>query len=129
MSVADEPLSIAERKALAVKRIFENMPVYIGPQELIVGTRTFLSPNKGNEDGHDSFQYGLYTRVPYLNDADIALFGCDQSYVNKTHYTPDFSIILDNGIDGIIEKAESKKRDASLKKNQSRLSFGGCDRI
>ena len=46
MSVADEPLSIAERKALVLKRIFENMPVYIGPGELIVGTRTFLRPTR-----------------------------------------------------------------------------------
>ena len=116
MSVADEPLSIAERKALVLKRIFENMPVYIGPGELIVGTRTFFAPNKGNEDGHDAFQYGLYTRVPYLNDADIELFGRNQSYKNKTHYTPDFGIVLDKGIDGIIREAESRKKDTSLKK-------------
>lgn len=123
MSVADEPCSITERKALVLKKIFENMPIYIGPQELIVGTRTFFSPNKGNEDGHDFFQYGLYTRVPYLNDADIELFGCDQSYDNKTHYTPDFGIILDKGIDGIIDEAENRKKDASLQKiNQDFLS-------
>ena len=116
MSVADEPGGIAERKALVLKKIFENMPIYIGPQELIVGTRTFFSPNKGNEDGHDVFQYGLNTRIPYLNDADIELFGCDQSYKNKTHYTPDFGIILDKGIDGIIKEAENRKNDTSLKK-------------
>ena len=127
MSVADEPLSIAERKALALKRIFENMPVYIGPGELIVGTRTFFAPNKGNEDGHDAFQYGLYTRVPYLNDADIELFGRNQSYKNKTHYTPDFGIVLDKGIDGIIREAESRKKDTSLKKINLDFSFGGRD--
>ncbi len=116
LSVADEPCSITERKALVLKKIFESMPIYIGPRELIVGTRTFFSPNKGNEDGHDVFQYSLTTSIPYLNDADIELFGCDQSYKNKTHYTPDFSIILDKGIDGIIEEAESRKKDASLQR-------------
>ncbi len=116
MSVADEPCSITERKALVLKIIFENMPIYIGSRELIVGTRTFFEAKSGNEDGHDIFQYGLYTRVPYLNDADIKLFGCDQSYLNKTHYTPDFGIILDKGIDGIIDEAENRKKDASLQK-------------
>ena len=121
MSVSDEPGGIAERRALALKMIFEHMPIYIGPQELIVGTRTFFSPNKGNEDGHDPFQYGLYTYIPYLNEADIALFGCDQSYKNKTHYTPDFGIILEKGIDGILEEAENRKKDASL--NRVNLDF------
>ncbi len=115
-SVVDEPCSIPERKALVVKKIFENMPIYIGSRELIVGTRTFFTPNEGNEDGHDFFQYSLSTRIPYLNDADIELFGCDQSYENKTHYTPDFGIVLDKGIDGIIKEATDRKKDPSLKK-------------
>ena len=107
MSVSDEPLSITERKALVIAKIFENMPVYIGPRELIVGTRTFFTPNKGNEDGHDRFQYGLATRIPYINAGDVELFGDDQSYSNKTHYTPDFTIILEKGIDGILSEAEN----------------------
>ena len=40
MSVADEPCSLAERKALALKKIFDGMPIFIGERELIVGTRT-----------------------------------------------------------------------------------------
>jgi len=114
MSTADEPFSLTERKALALKKIFDNMPIYIGEQELIVGTRTFYSPNSGNEDGHDVFGYGLYTHIPYINEKDKELFGCDQSYRNRTHFTPDFSIILDKGIDGIIREAEKKKNDTSL---------------
>ncbi len=114
MSVADEPFGIATRKALALKLIFEHMPVYIGPRELIVGTRTWFSPNKGNEDGHSIFEYGLSTRIPYINDEDIKLFGCDQSYYHRTHYAPDFGIVLDNGIDGILKKVEQKQADASL---------------
>lgn len=114
MSTADEPCSLAERKALALNKIFENMPIYIGPRELIVGTRTFFPPNEGNEDGHSVFEYGLYTRVPYVNEEDISLFGGDQSYKNRTHYTPDFSIILHKGIDGIIASARQGMGEPSF---------------
>lgn len=105
---------MAERKALALVKLFENMPIYIGERELIVGTRTLYTPNKGNEDGHDRFQYGLATRIPYVNDQDRALFGCDQSYSNVAHCTPDYGIILKKGIDGIIKEAEKRQRDSSL---------------
>jgi len=114
MTVSDEAYSLAERKALALKKVFDHMPVHIGAKELIVGTRTFFAANEGNEDGHDIFQYNPYTYVPYINKEDIALFGCDQSYSNRTHFTPDFSIILEKGIDGIIGEAEAKKKEGSL---------------
>lgn len=113
-SVADEKCSIAERKALALKWLFDEMPVYIGPKELIVGTRTYLSAVEGNEDGHDIFGYRLGVIVKYLNEKDTELFGCDQSYLNKTHITPDFSIILDKGVDGIIASAEERLKDGEL---------------
>ena len=114
ISVADEPFSLAERKALSLKSLLDTMPVYIGEKELIVGTRTYFVPNPGNEDGHDNFAYGLYTCIPYINDNDIALFGADQSYRNRTHYTPDYGIVLDKGIDGIINDAKEKLNDSSL---------------
>ena len=120
VSVADEPVSISERKAMALSWIFENMPIYIGERELIVGTRTFFAPNEGNEDGHDVFEYSLKTAIPYLTEGEIALFGFDGSYRNKTHFTPDFSIILKKGIDGIIFEAEANKArfaDGSLQKD------------
>ena len=91
-SVADEPCSLPERKALALKYLFDNMPVYIGEQELIVGTRTLFPPNRGNEDGRDIHAYGLATRIPYVNEAEKELFGYVKSYDNKTHFTPDFEI-------------------------------------
>ncbi|MBQ8836599.1 MAG: hypothetical protein IJ002_03710, partial [Clostridia bacterium] len=47
VTVADEPYSLPERKALALSWIFENMPIFIGEKELIVGTRTLFTPNKG----------------------------------------------------------------------------------
>ena len=114
ISVADEPCSLSERKALATRKIFELMPIYIGEGELIVGTRTLFNPNKGNEDGHDRFAYGLFTRIPYVNESEIALFGANQSYRNRTHYTPDFKIILDKGIGGILADVKERLSDSSL---------------
>lgn len=114
LSVTHEVCSLAERRALAFRMVLDTMPVYIGPKELIVGTRTLLPANEGNEDGRDVCGYGLATLIPYLTDEEIALFGCDQSYHNKTHYTPDFSIILRKGIDGIIQEAEERRRDPTL---------------
>ncbi len=113
-SVAEQPYSLTERKALTLKTIFDNMPIYIGEKELIVGTRTFFTPNEGNEDGHDIFNYRLNTYIPYINGEEIERFGCDHSYRNRTHFTPDFSIVLKKGIDGIIREAEERKKDPSL---------------
>lgn len=117
-SVKDAPFSLSERKALALQAIFDNMPIFIGESELIVGTRTYFSANKGNEDGKDKFGFGLHTPVEYINDQDIARFGCDQSYVNRTHYTPDLSIVLTLGIGGIIENAEKRMTDPALSEMQ-----------
>ena len=114
MSVANEPCSLSERKALALKMTFDTMPVYIGPKELIVGTKTYYTPLPGNEDGHDHTKYSPKAPVKYINEQDIALFGCDQSYRNRTHFTPDFSIILNKGIGGILRDAEERKTDSSL---------------
>ncbi len=111
---ADIPI----RKALAFKEICETMPLFIGEQELIVGTRTFFNPQPGNEDGHDHMAYFTYAAVKYINEQDIARFGGDYSGTNKTHYTPDYTILLDNGISGIIQKAEVRKEDPPLRADQ-----------
>ena len=114
LSVAHEPCSLAERKALALKCILDGMPVYIGERELIVGTRTWFTPNPGNEDGHDVCGYHYATPVPYVNEADVARFGCNQSYSNRTHYTPDLSLILKKGIGGILREARERGADETL---------------
>ena len=108
LSVKDAPCSLPERKALALRMIFDRMPVYIGENELIVGTRTYFQANKGNETGEDVFGYGLNTRVDYVTDEEIEFFGCDQSHMNRTHYTPDLSIVLKKGVRGIIESAKKR---------------------
>jgi len=114
VSFVNEDCSLTERKALALKYLFDNMPIFIGEKELIVGTRTFLQPLPGNEDGHDVSGYSLYTRIPYVNAKEIELFGQNRSYYNHTHCTPDFSILLDKGIDGIIAEAQSKLNNDDL---------------
>ena len=114
LSVRGDPGGLTERKALALKAVFDTMPVYIGPGERIVGTRTLFSAKAGNEDGHDVCEYGLTTCIPYLTEDEIDWFGCDLSYHNKTHYTPDFGIILHKGIDGIIREAEERASAPNL---------------
>lgn len=117
-STADLPYSLPERKALGLKKIMEEMPLFIGEEELIVGTRTLFKPNPGNEDGHDRYEYGLQSGVPYVTQEEIALFGSDQSWTNKTHYTPDFSILLEKGVGGILADVEQRKQDPTLTQRQ-----------
>ena len=118
MNVSGEPLSLPERKAMGLAKLFETMPVYIGERERIVGTRTLYTPLDGNADGHDVFGYTLFAGAKYVNDDDIARFGCDQSYRNRTHYTPDFGIILSRGIDGILEDTRNRLHDDTLMVHQ-----------
>ncbi len=120
-STAYLPYSLPERKALGLKMILDNMPLYIGESELIVGTRTILKPNKGNENGEDIFEYGLNAGVPYINESDISLFGKDESWYNKTHYTPDMGILLKKGVGGILSEVEERLKDSNL--NDSQVNF------
>lgn len=117
-SVSNISASIPERKALGLKKIFEEMPVFIGEQELIVGTRTLFRPQPGNEDGHNRFAYHLSSGIPYLSQEEIEQFGADQSFCNKTHYTPDFSILLHKGIEGILNDVQKRLQDPALSKHQ-----------
>lgn len=118
IDVSGEALSLPERKALGLARILETMPVYIGEQERIVGTRTLYTPLGGNEDGHDRCGYTLFAGAKYINEDDIARFGCDQSYRNRTHYTPDYGILLSRGIDGILADAQTRLEDDTLMVHQ-----------
>ena len=113
-SVADAPCSLAERKAMSLAMLLERMPIFIGEEELIVGTRTFFTPAEGNEDGHDRYDYSLYCGIPYINKEDVQQFGADQSWLNKTHYTPDLSILLTKGVDGILRDVEQRSQDPAL---------------
>ena len=77
LDTSREPASIPVKKAMAIARVFERMPMFIGEGELIVGTRTLFTPHKGNEDGGDRTLYSVETFHKYLNDEEIARFGKD----------------------------------------------------
>lgn len=112
-SVADLPLDIAGKKAMAVKKLFEEMPLYIGEQELIVGTRTLYGHKNEETDRSDM---DLRAMPHYLSEADRAEFGgYNGEFFGKTHYTPDYGIILTEGIGGILERACGAKQENPLK--------------
>lgn len=113
-STADLPVSLPERKALALKKIFDEMPLFIGERELIVGTRTLYKPADGNRDDHSICEYRLDAFPRYVTDAEIEAFGKDCSCYNKTHYTPDFGILLHKGVAGILTEAAARKADPAL---------------
>lgn len=110
--------SLNERRAYATKMVLDRMPLYIGDKELIVGTRTVLKANPGNEDGHDVSDYNTYVHPAYVNEADVALFGFDGSFSSMNHMTPDFRILLDNGIDGMCKMAQERLAKGNLSQNQ-----------
>lgn len=116
-SVADMPVSIPERRATALSKVFEEMPLYIGEHELIVGTRTLYEPHADNTDGHDIRKYYLDQKFlpEYLTDEEKEKFGGTGRTIG--HYTPDYGIILEKGVDGILNEAEERKKDPSLKKS------------
>lgn len=134
-SVAEEPVSLPERKALGLKKIFECMPVFIGERERIVGTRTFYRAQEGNEAGTDFFSYHLNAGIPYVTTKEVELFGEDQSYCNKTHYTPDYSILLEKGVGGILKEVEEKEKESGLSRRQReflssvRISYTGLQQL
>lgn len=115
-SVAGAPMSLPERKALALARMLEEMPLYIGEGELIVGTRTLYTPHADNADGHDIHKYYLDCMPEYLRPEERTAFG--NVVVNIVHYTPDYGILLEKGIGGILDEAEARLRDRSLKQIQ-----------
>ena len=118
LDVSDCPGSIPIRKALAFEILCGKMPLFIGPGERIVGTRTFLGPEAEEGDPVDWSSPPLTVYPKYINDADIRRFGGDYSKVNSQHYTPDLGILLSKGIGGIIGEASQRKLDKSLRPDQ-----------
>lgn len=101
-------LSLYERKAAAIATICDRMPLYIGTQELIVGSRTVYGV-AGDDSGDKS--YFDYQAMPrYVNQADRDFFGFDMEHITQAHYAPDFSIILQSGLGKLIETARSHAR-------------------
>ncbi len=108
--------TIAERKAKAMAYLFDNMPIYIGEQELIVGSRTMY----GHRDEFlDKSDMNVVVMPHYLSEVDKEEFGgVNGEFYSITHYTPNFGRILNLGIDGVIKTAEEAmaKQNSQLKK-------------
>lgn len=115
-SAVDLPGAIAERKARAMAMILDGMPLFIGEQELIVGSRTLYGHRNEFLDKSDM---EILAMPPYLSDRDRAEFGgADGEFFTKAHYTPDFGRILRMGIAGILQTARTamETADSPLKK-------------
>ncbi len=106
--IAKEGGSIPIRKAKALYKILTEMPVFIGEQELIVGTRTLFFP-KGETSPKNHTDYSVWGFPKFVNEEDIQAFGGDYSWENKRHYTPDYGILLKEGIGGVLQKARERK--------------------
>ena len=118
LDVSGEPGGIPVRKAKAFRLLCREMPLYIGPRELIVGTRTFFGPQAEPGDPVDWSCPPLTVYPKYITEEDIRCFGGDFSKVNSQHYTPDFGILLAKGIGGIMGEAEQRKTRGSLRPDQ-----------
>lgn len=118
LDVSREPGGIPIRKALGFKTICDNMPLFIGAQELIVGTRTWYNaPDYSQGEIHWACP-PLLAFPKFIKEEDIQRFGGDYSMCNGQHYTPDFGILLKKGIGGIIREAEQRKLDPTLREDQ-----------
>lgn len=115
--VSNLPLSLPERKAKAIAMIMEKMPLYIGEEELIVGTRTIYGYPGEDSDDKSLFDYKALPH--YVSDEDRAYFGMDQEAVSQAHYAPDFGILLKKGIGEIVQEAKER-----LKEEQNEQSIG-----
>ena len=118
LDVSSEPGDIPVRKAKAFRLLCREMPLYIGPRELIVGTRTFFGPQAGPDSPVDWSCPPLTVYPKFIREEDIRRFGGDFSKVNSQHYTPDLGILLEKGIGGIMGEAELRKNRGDLRADQ-----------
>ena len=114
MDVSNEPGGIPVRKAMAFKAICDTMPLYIGPEERIVGTRTYYDFSDADAQTVNWNCDPLRAYPKFIREEDVRRFGGDFSQVNSQHYTPDLGILLELGVGGIIEKARKRKEDPAL---------------
>ena len=104
-SVSDWNISLPERRAQALKQLFEKMPLYIGEQELIVGSRTIYGHRNEAQDWSD---IDLIAFPDFVNEQDISEWGGDDSQLTAGHYTADYGKILALGIAGIKKEVETR---------------------
>lgn len=118
LDVSETGGGIPVRKARGFRKLCEEMPLFIGEKELIVGTRTWYGALNGQRAHPECTCHPLKVFPKYVTDADIARFGGDYRWHNSQHYTPDFGILLNKGIGGILADARNRKADAALREDQ-----------
>ena len=118
LDVSDTGGGIPVRKARGFQTICREMPIFIGQKELIVGTRTWYGALNGQRSHPECTCHPLKVFPKYITEEDIARFGGDYRWHNSQHYTPDFGILLNKGIGGILREARQRKEDNSLRPDQ-----------
>lgn len=133
--------SIAERKAYALKNVLDNMPLHIDENEIIIGTRTFYKIEKKVEENllHleqkpvkdidtddiplnlEDTEDGIHVKsaLPhYINAEDIEYFGdINEEFSTHTKFTPNYSILIDIGLDEVIAKLYKTKPTSQIQKD------------
>lgn len=133
--------SIAERKAYALKNMLDNMPLHIDDDEIIVGTRTLYKIEKKIEEdlqnleqtpvldidtddipiNLDDTEDGIHVKsaLPhYINEKDVEFFGqINQEFATYTRFTPNYSILVDIGLDQVIAKLYNTKPTSQIQKD------------
>lgn len=120
----DLSLSLPERKAMAIRKILEEMPLYIGEEELIVGTRTVYKRTQ-DEDEKSGFDYNAMPS--YVNEDDIRYFGFNHEFVSKAHYAPGYELIMKRGISRLLKEIDENLE--SVYKLQDQIDFGKSVKI
>lgn len=118
-STADMDCSITLRKAYAIKMMLDKMPVYIGDEELIVGTRTLYTKRDNSEDNSNMDLVALPT---YLKEEEIKKYAIQYPGSSKGHYTAGYEKLLGVGIQGVINEAKNSMEQHSLQRKKDYLA-------
>lgn len=104
-------VSLAERKASALQNMLMEMPVAIGDDELIIGTRTVFQPVREHVVAIDdpSSDVSFCAFPHYLTDEErVALGSPGWEGSSKGHQVAGYAKILRFGFQGIIEQTEQR---------------------
>jgi len=114
LSTAQMDCSLPERKAHALRLMCEQMPVAIGPEELIVGMRTFMPPENSS-----AAVWASILPDYYRDEAESALYTHGHA---ATHNVPAFSNVFRHGLGGLAGRARARPADEPDPAKQNNLA-------